>query len=63
MKNNYYYKTCPICGAALDPGERCDCDPETTTVKTDFVKASLNVGERGGNVGERKSKEKGRFYK
>lgn len=19
------YKTCPICGAALDPGERCDC--------------------------------------
>ena len=20
------YKTCPICGAALDPGERCDCN-------------------------------------
>ena len=20
-----YYKTCPICGANLDPGERCDC--------------------------------------
>lgn len=20
-----YYKTCPLCGAALDPGERCDC--------------------------------------
>lgn len=19
------YKTCPICGANLDPGERCDC--------------------------------------
>lgn len=20
-----YYKTCPDCGANLDPGERCDC--------------------------------------
>ena len=20
-----YYKTCPYCGAALDPGETCDC--------------------------------------
>lgn len=21
-----YYKTCPRCGANLDPGEKCDCD-------------------------------------
>ena len=20
-----YYRTCPLCGANLDPGERCDC--------------------------------------
>ena len=20
-----YYRTCPYCGAHLDPGERCDC--------------------------------------
>ena len=20
-----YYRPCPVCGAALDPGERCDC--------------------------------------
>lgn len=20
-----YYHTCPLCGANLDPGERCDC--------------------------------------
>ena len=20
-----YYRTCPICGAHLDPGEKCDC--------------------------------------
>lgn len=25
---NHYYKTCPTCGANLDPGERCeDCYP------------------------------------
>lgn len=23
-----YYKICPYCGAALDPGERCDCKKE-----------------------------------
>lgn len=23
-----YYNTCPICGANLDPGERCDCEEE-----------------------------------
>lgn len=23
-----FYTTCPICGAALDPGERCDCTEE-----------------------------------
>lgn len=24
----HYYHTCPICGANLDPGERCDCEEE-----------------------------------
>ena len=23
------YHTCPRCGANLDPGERCDCQPQT----------------------------------
>ena len=23
-----YYRTCPDCGAHLDPGERCDCQDE-----------------------------------
>ena len=25
MKQHRTYRTCPHCGAALDPGERCDC--------------------------------------
>ncbi len=30
------YRTCPDCGAALDPGEKCDCrgKPVPTTPKT-----------------------------
>ena len=25
---NTYYKLCSYCGAALDPGEKCDCQTE-----------------------------------
>ena len=25
---NMFYKICPVCGARLDPGERCDCERE-----------------------------------
>lgn len=29
MSRNIYGRTCPDCGARLDPGERCDCaEPE-----------------------------------
>nr|DAK92466.1 MAG TPA: RRN7 Zinc-finger of RNA-polymerase I-specific TFIIB, Rrn7 [Caudoviricetes sp.] len=31
-----YYKTCPDCGAHLDPGERCDCKDDT---KEDHINA------------------------
>ncbi len=24
-----YYRTCPYCGAHLDPGETCDCKEKT----------------------------------
>jgi hypothetical protein len=27
-----FYKTCPHCGANLDPGEQCDCLHEKTVV-------------------------------
>ena len=23
-----YYRICEVCGASLDPGERCDCSKE-----------------------------------
>lgn len=23
-----YYRTCPLCGSNLDPGESCDCEDE-----------------------------------
>ena len=25
---NMFYKICPVCGAMLDPGDRCDCERE-----------------------------------
>ena len=33
-----YYRTCPLCGAALDPGEVCDCTltQVCTEVRTAF---------------------------
>jgi len=37
-----YYRTCPHCGAHLDPGERCDCrDNEKTPA------GAVNTGEGG----------------
>ena len=23
-----YYRVCPLCGATLDPGEKCDCEAD-----------------------------------
>lgn len=36
MINNrrWDYKICPICGAALDIGEICDCSQEKAPIKT-----------------------------
>lgn len=28
-----YYRTCPCCGANLDPGEICDCKTESRAAK------------------------------
>ena len=34
------YKTCPVCGANLDPGERCDCEKGCSS----FSKRSVEMG-------------------
>ena len=30
-----YYKICPECGCALDPGERCDCEDKKRVAHDD----------------------------
>lgn len=37
-----YYRTCPHCGAALDPGEVCDC-----RAKEEAPADAANTGEGG----------------
>ena len=37
------YRTCPYCGANLDPGERCDCEKNSAP-------DAANI--RDGNAGE-----------
>ena len=32
-----YFKTCPLCGAHLDPGESCDCTGSTIPKKRSAV--------------------------
>lgn len=36
------YNTCPICGANLDPGEKCDCEKEEAASST----ANTESGKR-----------------
>lgn len=47
-----YYRTCPICGAALDPGERCDCrsEGESRMSHESEKKAAPVFLHRGGGV-------------
>lgn len=41
------YKTCPACGAALDPGERCDCtDTAPASERATATTARLAPPER-----------------
>lgn len=41
-----YYRTCPYCGANLDPGEGCDCQkeeaaPDATNIESGKVESDL----------------------
>lgn len=37
MAKNTYYKTCPLCGANLDPGEMCDCKASLENPKITYL--------------------------
>ena len=38
-----YYRTCPECGANLDPGEHCDCGKrEIKTAKIEYKKIRMD---------------------
>lgn len=40
-----YYRKCPVCGAALDPGEICDCqDKETAPVQQHQDGPKVEIG-------------------
>lgn len=44
-----YYRTCPYCGAHLDPGERCDCQRESEAncqARGNLPKAEATQGGR-----------------
>lgn len=45
-----YYKTCPVCGGNLDPGEKCDCQEKVKEMTADAVtptaKAKTNYTTR-----------------
>ena len=43
-----YYRICPLCGAHLDPGERCDCQ-EKEEDRPGAVNAGTVEGETEGN--------------
>lgn len=35
------YRTCPYCGANLDPGERCDCQDQEEQEDEENKKATM----------------------
>lgn len=52
MKHTYY-STCPICGANLDPGEKCTCTAErkwgdtmNDTDRTGYIEAITKLLEK-----------------
>ena len=40
MRRYAYYKSCPECGANLDPGESCDCDKDPELITLGFDPAN-----------------------
>ena len=41
-----FYKECPVCGASLDPGEKCDCErKEACTEATEQTSDVNNISK------------------
>lgn len=49
-----YYRTCPHCGAALDPQERCDCEkyPDMPAHELNAFKAAIRNPETRSQIVE-----------
>lgn len=48
-----YFKVCPKCGAALDPGEKCDCMEEEARErqkKQEFSKWHYRIEPKAGQM-------------
>lgn len=41
------YRTCPLCGAHLDHGERCDCEEEKLQEKERYMRLVKNASKAG----------------
>lgn len=39
-----YGRTCPDCGANLDPGEKCDCKKEEKQISDHFANVGKMIG-------------------
>lgn len=46
-----FFKVCPICGAHLDPGEKCDCVTEHNNKENLYKEANKNVRNENHNCG------------
>lgn len=59
-----YYRPCPVCGAALDPGEHCDCldkkrpPPVLRTLKSGQVEIGLPTNISNSMIAKTKLKIK-----
>ena len=59
-----FYKICPVCGARLDPGERCDCEREGRTDVSPMEAAPI-LGSKNPyalNIGAKKHPQPGMYW-
>lgn len=41
-----YYRTCPECGAHLDPGEKCDCEKNPPLLGSETASHVVNEAKK-----------------